>query len=330
MPKCTTSGKNVYKHLNQEERELIMIGLARELKQYQIAELIGRHPSSISREIRRNRLVYNTVYRAVIAQEKANKRKILAHKRERLRSGRIRAFVIRRLQEGWTPEQIAGAIRYHIKGAKTNYESIYQFIYIKRRDLIKYLVRKHRIRKNRAILKGDRRGKIPNKTMIDQRPAIVDRRTRTGDWEFDTIVSRKSKAILAVLRERTTHLVKIQRLPDSTSEQVKLFLINQMKHLPRNLRRTLTFDNGHENAQHQAISKKANIDIYFCNPYHSWEKGSVENTNGLIRRYFPKKTDLSLLSNYEIFHVERKLNNRPRKSLGFRTPNEMFNIALNG
>lgn len=328
MPKDTKSQKNVYKHLSFTDREKIMLGIALNMKQNEIAKMIGKNPSTISRELKNNSIYCNNVYRAITAQWKSERRQRNSHSRERIPNKRIRNWIILKLKDMWSPEQIAGSIGFYIPWAKTNYETIYQFIYNERRDLIPYLARGHRIRIKRAQKYGNRRGTIPNRTMIDERPAIINERKRIGDWEGDTMVSRKSKQALAVLKERKIQYVKMGKLMQNNAEEMENFLIEKLLPLPKHICHSLTLDNGHENSNHELVSEKADVDIYFCNPYHSWEKGSVENTNGLIRRFFPKKTDFSLITDYEIMYVERALNKRPRKSLGFRTPAELYKIAL--
>jgi len=225
---------------------------------------------------------------------------------------------------GYTPEQVAGRLGLDKPGYKTNHESIYLFIYRERPDLIQYLPRGRRKRQKRSIKPGKRMVKIPNRTMIEDRPSEINDRLEYGHWEADTVVSRQSKSTLVVVRERKLQLIFIRKIPRKDARNMRYAVIDILKRIPQEFRKSITFDNGLENAEHQLIAKRLGVKTYFCNPYHSWEKGGVENGIGLIRRYYPKKTDFSLISDQEIKLIEKRLNNRPRKTLGFLTPLEAY------
>lgn len=311
-----------YNHFSFEEREIIAIELARGTKQKEIARKLNRSPSSISREIYRNGKIIHREYLAIRAEKYSKHRSSVAHEKTRLKNSRIRDYVKEKIRLGWTPEQIAGRVPIDLPGEKTNYESIYQYIYNDVPYLAKYLPRSHRKRLKRGKKKGNRLCKILNRTPISERPEEINNRSRIGDWEADSIVSKQSAASLIVIRERKLQITFITKVKNRTALEVKKAIIERLKHLPPHLRKSITFDNGTENALHEEIGRELNLNTFFCQAYHSWEKGSVENTNGLIRRYLPKKTDFSLISETEIVIIEEALNNRPRKSLNFYTPFE--------
>lgn len=313
-----------YNHFSFEEREMISIELAKGSTQKDIAHKLGRSPASVSREIWRNGKMLHRKYKASKAQAYSDSRKKLSHAKDRLKSKKIRQYVITKLKIGWTPEQIAGRIKYDIIDASTNYESIYLFIYNDAPHLIKYLPRSHRQRQKRGKNKGKRACKIPNRTSIDDRPEEINTRSRVGDWEADAVVSKQSKESLIVFRERKLQIAYIVKVKNKSAKEVKKAIVKRLKHLPPHLRKSITFDNGTENALHEEIAFELNLKTYFCHAYHSWEKGSVENTNGLIRRFLPKKTDFSLISEQQIQTIEDALNNRPRKTLNFSTPYELL------
>jgi IS30 family transposase len=319
-----TRGK-VYKHLQNYERDEIAYMLAQRINQFEIAAKLGRHPSTISREIKRNGSpIRDTRYRSNRAQLRADERKRLSHKKFRLKNEAIRKYVVKKLKLDFTPEQIAGRIKIDKPGLSTNHESIYLFILNERPDLTEYLVRGKRKRQKRSIKQGKRMVKIPNRIMIDDRPREINERLAYGHWEADTIVSRQSKSALVVVRERKLQLMFVRKISRKNAKNMRMAVIGILKQFPKKFRRSITFDNGLENAEHELMAKELNLQTYFCNPYHSWEKGGVENGIGLVRRYFPKKTDFSLITYREINLIEKRLNNRPRKSLGFLTPLEVF------
>ena len=326
MKKIRNTAKTVYKHLQPFERDEIAHLLSQNYTQKEIAERLKRSPSTISREIHRNGAqIRKTRFRANRAQLKADERKRKSHQKIRLKNKKIRDYVILKLSKNYTPEQIAGRIRIDMKGYSTNYESIYLFIYNERPDLIKHLVRGKRKRQKRSIKSGKRMVKIPNRVMIDKRPEYINNRKTYGHWEADTVVSRQSKSSLVVIRERKMNLMCICKIPRKNKKYMKKAVIKMLRHFPKKFLKSITFDNGLENANHEAIAKALGVKTYFCNAYHSWEKGGVENGIGLIRRFFPKKTDFALISHQTIKTVEKMLNNRPRKKLGFLTLLEIHN-----
>lgn len=325
MAKANKKQKNVYKHFSSKERDLLSGYLAEGKNQSEIALILGRDPSTISRELSRNSLYKLTrIYHPITAHNTATRRHLLSHQKERLKNPEIRALVSKFIRNDWTPEQIAGYINSEHPHLHTNHESIYLYIYHEARELIPKLTRCHKKRQKRQQKQVKRASKIPNRTMISERPDIINHKKRYSDWEADTVVSRQSKTCLVVLRERKSQKVKIRKIESRTAENTSRAIISMLKYVSKEFRKSITFDNGLENAHHEIIARKLNLKTYFCNPYHSWEKGGVENIIGLIRRYLPKKTDFSLISDSFIRYIENQLNNRPRKSLGFKTPNQVF------
>lgn len=330
----------IYKHLTIEERELIQLGLWEKKSIRTIAGELNRSPSSISREINRNLPAIHYRYPPRLAHERAMTNRSSRGRQDRLKNERIRDYVIKHLKKRWSPEQIANTIKTKINES-ISHEAIYQYVYaqIHRHgygwvrpgclDLRTYLRR----RKKRRTRKGARRCQRcfePKGTLISERPEIVQQRSRVGDWESDTVESTNYKPGVNTLVERKSGLVLITKLTNKTSEATVAAITNRLNHLPKKVRQTITSDNGPENSSWQAIEQQINIKTFFANPYHSWERGSNENANGLIRDYFSKKTDFTVVPDEEIKYVENELNNRPRKRLNWRTPLEVFSVALGG
>jgi IS30 family transposase len=318
--------KKTYTHLSHFERGRIF-----EWSHYQrlslreIARRLNRSHTTISREIRRNKhWQYVPTYYPNIAQRKADYRLSTRAKRCKLKSTKTQQFVINRLKVGWTPEIIAGYLKYNNpKVPYVSHEAIYQFIYKESPGLICYLPRKHKCRRKRIPYRKGR-SNIANKTMICERPEKINNRKEFGHWESDSVESVDRKSGLNVLVERSSRLTHISKLDSKKSSETKRAIEKRLSRHPSDLVKSITYDNGSENARHQEINEKLKTDSYFCLPYHSWEKGAVEQINSLIRRFIPKKTDISELSGTDIYKIEKLLNNRPRKCLKFKTPYEVF------
>lgn len=320
-----------FKRMSLEEREYISILLAKGGSLRSIGKELGRNHSSISRELNINAPpIHKGYYLAHKAHDRSVVRNRESHQRPRLKDETTRDFVCEKIVEGWSPELIAGRIREYHPEHKIGYEAIYQYIYAEGRDLIPCLARKHKQRKNRGYTRKHAQSHIPERVPLSERPEIVNSRQRFGDWEADTVVSRASKSALLVLSERKSRAIMITKLFRKTAAKVRLAAVRRLKEMPDDLRLTLTYDNGPENVEHQAINRELGTQSFFCAPYHSWEKGTVENSIGLIRRYFPKKTNFAEVSYYEVGSVERRLNNRPRKCLNYATPSEVLSGAIAG
>jgi len=331
---------NKNKHLTIKERETIQLMLWEKKSIRMIAKKLNRPPSTVSREIERNLPPERRVYAPRLAHQRALEKRKSRGRKDRLKNEKIRSYVISHLKKKWSPEQIAGRIQSDIN-ERISHEAIYQYIYyqIHRNgygdlkpnceDLRIYLRRKRK----RRVSKGARRCQRcfkPKGTIIDERPAIVEERKRIGDWESDTVESKNYKPGINTLVERQTGLVFISKLFDKTSKSTTTAIVKRLNFLPEKAKQTITFDNGTENSNWQELERKTNVKTFFCHTYSSWERGTNENTNGLIRDYFPKKTDFTKVSDREIKRVEHDLNNRPRKRLNYKTPLEVFSVALRG
>jgi IS30 family transposase len=258
-----------------------------------------------------------------VAQKKAQEREKNGHKRNRLKSQMIRHEVEQMLTKGWSPELAAGRLRKdHPQWPTITHEAIYQWIYAERPDLIGYLTRAHR-KRNRRWKQSSRSVRIPERVSIQKRPDYINQRQEPGHWESDLVVG-SGRAALQVAVERRSRLVRIEKIPNKTALQSRLALQRLLAPLPESLRQSITYDNGSENSEHLLLNERLGTRSWFCNPYHSWEKGQVENTNGLIRRFVPKRSNLDNLSSEQIQRIETWLNDRPRKVLEFQTSNEVF------
>ena len=308
-----------YTQLTREERYQISALKTAGHNQIDIAKVIGRHKSTISRELARNSGLRG--YRPKQANGFAESRRP-AKSIPRISSeswSRIELL----LREDWSPEQVSRWLR-NEEGIFVSPEWIYQYILQDKQsggDLHSHL----RCQKQRKKRYGspDRRGQIKGRISIDERPDVVSQRSRIGDWEADTVIGKQGGAVLVTLVERKTRWSTIGKAPNRTAQEVKKVILECLRPLASQVQ-TLTYDNGKEFAQHQAISKELHCNGYFAHPYHSWERGLNENTNGLIRQFFPKGKDLSEVTDSSVQAVMNKLNNRPRKCLGFKTPNQVF------
>jgi IS30 family transposase len=328
MRKNTSKETRKYSHLKMEEREEIAIYLEKGLKQCEIALKLNRCPSTISREIKRNKSSIGAgKYRVSWAQFQTDERKKQSHKRKRLPQKKLRRYISKWLKHGYSPEIIAFNAVQENPRWKTNYETIYQWIYKERQDLIPFLTRSHKKRRKRGSGNQKRCPKVPNRVMIGKRPDYINLRSYIGHWEIDTVVSRKSKAAIMVLVERRTRYVIIKKLYAKTAYCMHNATVRSLKYYPPRIRQSITYDNGTENALHELTNNVLGTKSYFCNPYHSWEKGTVENMIGIIRRFYPKKTDWKNISQWDLNKVARYINNRPMKLLGFKTPYQVF-LAL--
>lgn len=329
-----------YKHLTIEEREHIQQGLWQKKSLRQIAKELGRHYSSLSREIERNLPKERFLYTPRLAHEKALKKRKSRGRQDRLKNQTIRDYVVSHLKLRWSPEQIANRIKQDIPGCRISHEAIYQYIYhqIHRngwgllrpgcQDLRTYLRR----RKKRRTRKGCRRCQRifkPRGTSINDRPDIINQRQRLGDWEGDTVESKDHKPGINTLVDRKVGMVLITKLKDRSSQATTEAVGSRLSKLPEQTRQSLTRDNGPENQDWQTLEEKMGLKCYYANAYHSWERGTNENTNGLIRDFFPKKTDFTAVSPEELQEVEHLLNTRPRKRLGWLTPLEAFSKESN-
>ena len=301
-----------YTHLTREERYQIYALKKAGHTQVEIAGVLERNASTISRELARNR--GGRGYRPRQAHDLALERRAI---NARQIDDDTWQFVQARLMEQWSPDQIS-------QHAAISIETVYQRVYADK-GMGGSLWKQLRCQKQRRKRYGktDRRGIIPNRQSIEQRPAIVETRSRIGDWEADTIIGKNHKQAIVSLVERKTGFTLIRKVERNTAQAVSDAMTNLLSPHRRRVR-TITSDNGREFAGHEAISKKLKADFYFAHTYASWERGTNENTNGLIRQYFPKNRDFTTITQQEIDTAMERLNNRPRKRLGYQTPHQVF------
>jgi len=324
-----------YQHFSVEEREKIQEMRWQKASIRAMAAMLGRSPSSVSREIRRYRPPEARYYYIPrLAHERALEKRMNRGRKNRLKNDRLREYVISHLKLGWSPEQIA-AKAFDAVGTAISHEAIYQFVYARVskasdlvfahwEDLRPYLARHRRHRMHKGLRKPYRidKGPLPS---IELRPKEVEERISVGHWEDDSIVCSPTVPVrLRTANERKSGIVFIDKAHDRTMAEANRITMKRFGALPPHLRETLTRDRGPENLGHETLEKALGINIFFAHAYHSWERGSNENTNGLIRRFFPKKTDFRMVTDEEIRLVERLLNSRPRKRLGWKTPYQVF------
>ena len=314
-----------YAQLTQEQRYQIYALLKTEHSQTEIALVIGVNKSTISREITRNR--GQRGYRPKQAQRfRDERRQQVVQKRI---SAETWAKVDEKVREDWSPEQISGWLKKETT-VRVSTEWIYQHIYLDKRsggDLHKHL----RCQKKRRKRVGDydRRGKIPNQVSIDDRPDIVEKRERLGDWEADTIIGAGQRGAIVTLVDRKSRFTLLKQVDRRTAAAVEVAILELLRPYP-GMTNTITFDNGKEFSNHQVIAEILQADMFFAHPYSSWERGTNENTNGLIRQYFPKGSDFSSITDDQVLFVKERLNDRPRKCLDFQAPAVVFSLVNPG
>lgn len=320
--------------LTLAERETISRGLAAGVSVREIARTLGRAPSTISREIRRHG--GRTAYRAVVADAQAWDRARRPKPCRLAGHSRLRRWVAGKLRLRWSPEQIAGWLRHTFPGEadlQLSHETIYRSLYVQargvlRRELLRSLRTRRTMRRSRrASRRAQGRGQIPEAVPISARPPDVADRAVPGHWEGD-LIAGSGNTHLATLVERTSRFTVLVKVPGKDTAGVVRALTKQVRRLPAHLQRSLTWDRGMEMADHRAFTVSTGVQVYFCDPQSPWQRGTNENTNGLLRQYFPKGTDLSRIPQRTLNRVADELNGRPRKTLGFVTPAEVFHQAV--
>jgi len=306
-----------YQQLTQEQRYQIYALQKAHFNQTEIASELGVHKATVSRELRRGR--GGCGYRPKQAQELA-----AARLRRRVRP-RIPVQTWRQvtdlLGQQWSPAQISGRLKLE-RHEGVSHERIYQYIYAdKRAGGELHLNLRSQKQRRKRYGSYDRRGQLPARRPIDERPAIVDRKERRGDWEADTIIGQNHRQAIVSVVERKSKFVRLAKVERNTAAAVAQALTTQLASLTV---KTITSDNGREFAHHQQVAHQLSADFFFAHPYSSWERGLNENTNGLVRQYFPKKSEFSKITDHQLNKVVERLNNRPRKTLGYKTPNEVF------
>ena len=283
----------------------------------------------LSREIRRNGS-NRQKYRADLAE------RIFEQRRHKQRKGKLdkypelKKYVLEKLKEEWSPDVIAGKLKTAGEKQTISHESIYHYIYNKEgryEGLYQYL-RQGKNKRQKRYSRKTCKSRILERISIHLRPQYIDERKRYGDWESDSVIFSKQKTALSVQSERKSKLIRMHKVKDKTAEETANAIVKTIESVSKELLLTMTFDNGTENAKHREVKKEYGIDTYFCDPFASWQKGGVENANKLIRQYLPRKTDLSQLTDRDIYDIQEKLNNRPRRCLNYLSPNEVINKVV--
>lgn len=327
------------KHLNLEERIEIYRLKKLGYSVRRIGREIDRHHSVVSREISRNCKQFSTEYHPLkaekISQERSREQRQLAP----LKNPKVFLYVREKLREKWTPEQIGGRLSLDIPGESISYETIYQYIYgIGKRDkLWNHLVRHHKRRKKKRNYKTDKkRTRLKHTVSIEKRSTKANNRSQIGHWETDLMESKRGiNANVSAHIERKTRFTKLEKLSDKKAKtkhkkmQKTLIMLQSVSKSKKPIIKSVTYDNGSENAYHYKLSKNMEIKGYICHPYHSWEKGSVENVIGRVRRFIPKGTDINIVSEEYLQQVENWINNSPLKCLNWKTPNEAMEQEVN-
>ena len=325
-----------YQRITLMEREEISRHIASGYSSRKIAQSLNRLPSTISREIRQSKVVERKYYRAIFAQQQSNK---IRHK---LRGNRkldnnipLRKVVLYYLTKNWSPEQIAKRLIILYPNdmiMHVSHETIYSYLYILPRGALKREIvsslRQHHLHRRKKNKDRQETSSIADYLSIEERPKEVTDRIIPGHWEGDMIVGARHASAIGTLVERTTRMTFIVKLENQDAMTIRKAFAEEFRQLPKGLKKTLTYDQGFEMAQHKLFSKKTDITVYFAHPSSPWERGTNENTNGLIRQYFPKGTDFSKISRDRLKEVQDELNDRPRKTLGFYTPHEKFYEVL--
>ncbi len=320
--------------LSMAEREEISRGMAAGVSLRSVARRLGRAPSTISRELGRNG--GHRLYRAAAADQRAWNRALRPKPCKLARCEGLRQLVAARLHDNWSPEQIAGWLKRTYpddEDYRVSHETIYRSLFVQARGVLKKELQAH-LRSGRAIRrsrhasgKGDGRGSLVDIVSIRERPASVEDRAVPGHWEGDLLCG-SSNSYIVTLVERHSRYVLLAKVANRDSRTVINALIDQAKRLPDELRRSLTWDRGKEMAQHKRFTLATEVAVYFCDPQSPWQRGSNENTNGLLRQYFPKGTNLSVYSQERLDEIARQLNQRPRKTLDYETPAQRFEACV--
>ena len=308
-------------HLTPAERDLLYRLKKQGRSNAEVARVMERHPSTIGRELNRNE--GGRGYRPKQAQRMADRRRLSSRRPAKLEDGPTREYVVSRLRRRWSPDQIAGRMRHDFPRQPRRWlspQTIYNWINSEAPEWKAWLRRGGR--------PPEKRGRLAGCVRIDGRPDVINRRGRYGDWEGDTVVGEGRRSALVTLVERKSGYMRVGRADDMRATTTAEVTRRRMKDLPASLRRSVTFDNGKEFAEHRRITEALGLEVYFAAPYRSWQRGANENANGLIRQFFPKGTDFSEVSHQAVARVERLVNERPRKRLDYRTPIELLRHRL--
>lgn len=325
-----------YNHLTEKERYVISHLKSAKFSLREIARRLGRHHTTISREIRRNGPKYpGGVYWYYFINTMVEKRRHKPRCHRRQHHLPLVEYVESKLRLEWPPEVITQRLRAEFpqdSRMRVSHETIYRWIFLDASqggDLYHHLRRRHKFRRRQKRYGAGRRF-IPGRVGIDERPPIVAERNRFGDWEADLVLGRRGSGAIATHVERKSRYLMVSRLPNRKAETFNSAALLTYQSLPETLRQTLTLDNGKEFSRFKELEDGTGIRVYFADAYAAWQRGTNENTNGLLRYYFPKGTDFRRISEAKLAKAVARLNNRPRKCLGYRTPHEVFSEACNG
>lgn len=314
------------KHITNDQRNEIYALKRAGHKQKDIARLLHKDPSAISRELTRNKSDSGK-YLARGAKLKTKERRIGANKRFKKieHDTSLRRYIVKKLKKYLSPEQIAGQWNKSHKNRTIGKDTIYKFVYEKRKDLVKYLrCQKGKYRRRYGTRIREKQREALKKRRIDTRPDSINLRQRIGDWEGDTIRGNGKSGHLITYVERKSGYLVAGRVENATAENINAFTMREFKKIPRGKRLSITYDNGSEFSGYDTIEEQTGMTVYFAFPYHSWERGTNENTNGLLRQFYPKQSRFDAITQDQLDTVVRLINNRPRKRLNYLTPYEVF------
>ncbi|HSX03081.1 MAG TPA: IS30 family transposase [Candidatus Saccharimonadia bacterium] len=318
-----------YTHLTRDQRvELGALWRAGHTKA-EIARHIGKHRATIGRELTRNAHTNKTGYHVTHAHKQARQRRAWANDRPKITVGSfLERYIPRALACEYSPEQIAGKLKFVLGEATICHETIYRWIYLVRPNLRSLLrCTKGKYRRKRGTNARWKKRELAKKTWIDDRPEAVNTRSRIGDWEGDTVHGAAKSGYIATLVERASGYLVASKLENSNGEEM-LEAVTALQAVPAEKRLTLTLDNGFEMSEHEEMQRRVGLEVYFAHAYHSWERGTNENTNGLLRQYFPKKTSFEAVTQEQVDWAVRRLNTRPRKRLGYQSPYTVFHSGV--
>lgn len=318
-----------HKHITSFQRNELSALLRAGLKQKDIARLLNKSPSAICQELKRNKADTQIGYSAKVAKENTKERRIKANKRfKKIENNEwLKKYIIKKIKLYWSPDQIAGRIKFKWPDVKERHiakDSIYKFIYTERKDLVKFLrCQKGKYRRRYGTRIREKKREEQKKKRIEERPAEVELKIRIGDWEGDTIVG-KDKLHILTHTERKSGYGLADKLGRGLADITRKKTEERFKTIPKNKKHTMTYDNGVTFSEYELTEKNTELDIYFANPYCSWERGCSENFNGLLRQFFPKKSAFANIKQEDIEKAVKLINNRPRKRLNYLTPTEVF------
>lgn len=317
-----------YTHFNREERIRLAALTQAGLSNIEIARELRRDKGTIGRELKRNRSPEKKKYLPGAAQASCERRRSAANQQfhKIIPDNELEKYIVAKLKKYWSPEQIAGRIK-RKKLFKTTvvHETIYQYIYQDKPELKKYLrCTKGKYRRRYGTKLREKTREEAKKKRIDERPPIVETRRRVGDWEGDTIVGDEKTIHVLTHADRKSGFLLADKASDATAPAIRRLTVERFNKIPKKKRQTITYDNGVQFSEHETTERDLNIPIYFAYPYHSWERGTNENTNGLLRYFLPKKTPFKNLTRQKLDRIVKLLNTRPRKRHHYATPEEVF------